>query len=490
MSPLTPSLSCKLGTALTLAILTACQGLTRGQVAAEYRDDSCLLLGADFRQAVSADGVENAASVSLPGAPLLHSNRFLSSLASDAQQADQRQELIALLALEGIAMREVENENLRRPWPPERMQRLADCTLTLAEAPRYESLRQDVVQTLTEDPLPDDHYLSARQWLGALPLLKPVFSWRIRALHREEQRWFSDPEQFADTVTYRPAVADTRLAPQTIRDWFVLAYDGSELGLPRLPESRLQQLFAHYAPSLNIELGGDNDLLGTPVWRGAEVHIDTAAASLYTHASFTRLADAKLLQLNYVFWFPSRQPLTPLDLYAGRFDGIVWRVTLGRDGQALMYDSIHNCGCYHKYFLASPKLRSRLEPRSAEPANIFDLNALDHRRPLRLTLTANEHFIVGIDNETAAAFEPYQLKPYDRLYRLPRGQDARSMFDDRGLVPGSERLERYTLWPSGIVNVGAMRQWGTHATGFVARQHFDDADLFDRYFEWVPAPEP
>jgi hypothetical protein len=28
-----------------------------------------------------------------------------------------------------------------------------------------------------------------------------------------------------------------------------------------------------------------------------------------------------------------------------------------------------------------------------------------------------------------------------------------------------------------------MRQWGRHATAFVGRRHFDDADLLDRYFE-------
>jgi hypothetical protein len=28
-----------------------------------------------------------------------------------------------------------------------------------------------------------------------------------------------------------------------------------------------------------------------------------------------------------------------------------------------------------------------------------------------------------------------------------------------------------------------MRQWGTHATAFVGRRHFDDADLIERRFE-------
>jgi hypothetical protein len=35
----------------------------------------------------------------------------------------------------------------------------------------------------------------------------------------------------------------------------------------------------------------------------------------------------------------------------------------------------------------------------------------------------------------------------------------------------------------GIDNAGAMRQWGTHATAFIGRRHFDDADLIERRFE-------
>ena len=58
----------------------------------------------------------------------------------------------------------------------------------------------------------------------------------------------------------------------------------------------------------------------------------------------------------------------------------------------------------------------------------------------------------------------------------------RDLYDETGLVPGTERAERWLLWPMGIDSAGAMRQWGTHATAFVGRRHFDDQDLFDRAF--------
>ena len=60
------------------------------------------------------------------------------------------------------------------------------------------------------------------------------------------------------------------------------------------------------------------------------------------------------------------------------------------------------------------------------------------------------------------------------------------MFGPDGLVAGSERAERWLFWPMGIASAGAMRQWGHHATAFVGRRHFDDADLIERRFV-IPA---
>jgi hypothetical protein len=59
--------------------------------------------------------------------------------------------------------------------------------------------------------------------------------------------------------------------------------------------------------------------------------------------------------------YDERPPLGRVDLLAGRLDGIVWRVTLAPDGEPLLYDSIHLCGCYHKFF-PTPRARARPAP--------------------------------------------------------------------------------------------------------------------------------
>jgi hypothetical protein len=43
-------------------------------------------------------------------------------------------------------------------------------------------------------------------------------------------------------------------------------------------------------------------------------------------------------------------------------------------------------------------------------------------------------------------------------------------------------MERFILWPTGVVSPGAMRQWGRHAVAFVGERHFDDPDFMDRIF--------
>jgi hypothetical protein len=75
------------------------------------------------------------------------------------------------------------------------------------------------------------------------------------------------------------------------------------------------------------------------------------------------------------------------------------------------------------------------------------------------------------------------MRDYDELRSLPRPVGRRSVFGEDGLIAGTERTERFLFWPMGIESAGAMRQWGRHATAFVGRRHFDDADLLERRFE-------
>ena len=70
---------------------------------------------------------------------------------------------------------------------------------------------------------------------------------------------------------------------------------------------------------------------------------------------------------------------------------------------------------------------------------------------------------------------------YDQLRQLPTGHNHTvSLFNPRGLLPSSERLESVYLWPFGIPSAGAMRQLGHHAIAFVGVRHFDQPNLFEQ----------
>jgi hypothetical protein len=82
----------------------------------------------------------------------------------------------------------------------------------------------------------------------------------------------------------------------------------------------------------------------------------------------------------------------------------------------------------------------------------------------------------GVDSEHALRSLPVVAANADP----PR----RSLYRPDGLVPGTQRGERWLFWPMGIASAGAMRQWGHHATAFVGQRHFDDPDLLERRFLW------
>jgi hypothetical protein len=259
------------------------------------------------------------------------------------------------------------------------------------------------------------------------------------------------------------------------------------LGIPELADSDLKALLAAYAPSFEIEVRGDYDRFGElRLLRGSDApSVDGASLVVYAHPAWTRYGDRVLLQLAYTLWFPERPPQSAGDLLSGKLDGITWRVTLAPDGEPLVYDTIHPCGCYHMFF-PTPLARARPAPDGLEEW-MFSPQSLpriaDGERPLVRVASAT-HYIerVAVLHGTDSLAR-YELRPYGELRSLIRYAGGRaSAFGEDGLVPGTERAERLVFWPMGIASAGAMRQWGRHATAFVGRRHFDDADLFEKRF--------
>lgn len=264
------------------------------------------------------------------------------------------------------------------------------------------------------------------------------------------------------------------------------------LSLPILSQQDQKQLLAHYAPVWVVTTKGSADHIGTMSWSpdGSSPLVETDKTTVYTKISYTRFKEKILLQLNYVIWFPERPLSSVFDLLGGHLDGITWRVTLDSNGKILIQDSMHNCGCYHMFY-PGPQLQAKTPPNSmAEIAFVPHVSpALKNGERVHIHIAPTSHYITGLSAKimqtvTAKKYANlYKFAPYKTLRNLthPRlGQ--RSIFNDKGLIPGSWRRENYLLWPLGISSAGAMRQWGNHATAFIGRRHFDDTDLIEKNF--------
>jgi len=198
-----------------------------------------------------------------------------------------------------------------------------------------------------------------------------------------------------------------------------------------------------------------------------------------------------LLQVVYTAWFPARPKTGWPDWLGGEFDALVWRMTLDETGTPLVLDSMHACGCCHMFF-PTPRMQAKPQPSTLDEWTFVprSLPAAAAGSDVRLRVASRTHDLVRVQLRPAAqppaGLQPqrhYSLRPGQHLRRRPRADGRhRSLYGPHGLVPGSQRGERYFFWPMGVHDAGAMRQSGRHATAIIGRRHFDEVDLLQRCF--------
>ncbi|MDT8879519.1 hypothetical protein RSO68_08560 [Halomonas saccharevitans] len=472
------------------------------------RDTRCLVQLAAFDAAVTEAGVADAGAARVAGFPYLRVDRLLASfddeLDSPAAFADW---VTRMRELDGEA-RAIEAANLPASQrealssTPGAAPALNACATRLMErellaeqgaGPARERLRSAV-----EAP---DHYLTWRRALGLYPLTRLGLAlgynrWKADYLDTFEAPFATLPAE-APLVRYAPPTGELLDAAVAAR-WLREA-PRSPLGFVELDRQALLRLAAHHAPVFLVETQGHDDRFGAPYWfagpEGPLPLVDTNRPVADVRLSHTRFEGELLPQLVYTLWFPARPRQGALDLLGGRLDGLVWRVTLDERGRALIHDSIHPCGCYHLFFPVPPLERVAVaadaDLREA-PLTPIEAPRMASGQRLAVRVAAVSHYVehlgVADPGVDVAEARRYALKavssPPDhgrRSLALPGG-GRRSLYGPEGLVSHTGRLERFLLWPSGILSPGAMRQWGTHATVFVGRRHFDDPRLFEVAF--------
>lgn len=456
------------------------------------------------RDAEAEDPVE----AHIAGFPYLRVNRFLSSFRNDSMDGSTFEVWVDRLQSLDRMARRFELLNL----PPERLDELqtqipVGKTALSTIAFCGDALRRaDIVDPESRTALRQratvaDEYVTAQRILGIYPLTSLFFLYGIGGLHDETRETFARPleelSQAGMLLRYVPPVEQLPLGTSEEIAAILQRSANNPFGIPEPTMQDLERLFATFAPIWEVDVTGASDQIGTPTWREETIPvIDINNPVMYQHISHTRVNQKVLLQLNYVVWFPERPSTGMFDLLGGHLDGITWRVTLTPEGRPLLYDSMHNCGCYHMFF-PTPYLTLETSEETYEPPLLPQMGPeqIDVSR-IVIRVAPLTHYIerVYADNLTKSGLGPetvYRVGDYNELRALPtRGGRHRSLFRPDGIITGSERAERWLFWPMGIPAPGAMRAWGHHATAFIGRRHFDDPDLIERLFNVSFNPSP
>jgi hypothetical protein len=436
-------------------------------------------------QRVARSGVRDAQARPVEGFPYLRVDRLLAALRGEADSDPARlAALVQRMQALDVEGRAAELANLEPDAGRARaaLDHARACATTLRSADLADAEAR--VRLLERAQVPDD-YSTGERFFGIYALTKYPFFSGVRQYQHEVTERFAAPLA-RPARRYAPPVAPAM--PRREQAAVIARASANPLGIPEPAGEDLERLFVAHAPVFELEQTGDYDLPGALRWaRGASTpSVDAADLVVYRMATWTRYRGRTLLQLVYTIWFPERPAASSTDLLSGALDGIVWRVTLAPDGEPLVYDTMHPCGCYHMFF-PTPLARALPSPESVlewafSPQSLP--RVAEAERPV-LRIATRTHYLERVRLEAGSAGDGarYALRDYDALRSMPRPEGGRaSAFAPDGLIEGTERTERFLFWPMGIASPGGMRQWGRHATAFVGRRHFDDADLLERRF--------
>jgi hypothetical protein len=461
---------------LAPVLVAACA--TRPPAPAGLQD--CAQWYRDLDARVAEQGVRDAQARPVEGFPYLRVNRLLAALRGEATEDQRKRDaLVARMHSLDAEARAIELANLGASLEEAQARECGDRLRAahLADA--------DTAARLMERATVPDDYSTAARFFGIYALTKYPFFSGVSQYQAEVRASFAADLAGRPARRYAPSVAAP--FPRAAQAEAIARASANPLGIPELRGESLERLFAAHAPVFEVEQTGAYDEPGALHWpRGASVPaVDPSDVAVYRMAAWTRYRGRVLLQLVYSVWFAERPPDSSTDILAGKLDGVTWRVTLAPDGEPLVYDTMHPCGCYHMFF-PTPRAQPVDAPEAVLEWMFAPLSlprVAEGERPV-LRIATRTHYVERVtlarDGEDAAR---YALRPYDELRSLPRPEGGRaSAFGQDGLVAGTERAERWLFWPMGIDSAGAMRQWGRHATAFVGRRHFDDADLLERRF--------
>lgn len=458
----------------------------------------CRTLRAGLDERIAAAGIGDPRHHRRPGAPWLRTDRFLQHALRSALAAGDRLAIDGILArmsaLDAQALdRELQRLTPAPGIPPEQVRACRREALAALRAQLASAQTASLLLETAGAPVEDQYSESARL-LGGYLFARPFLSAGARGWQDAERAAIAaleplgpkPPMAFVPPAGAALSAVDRAHMLRTLRA-------RHPLGWPEPTAQELAQLVHQFAPELVVDSRAAADRIGRLVGQKGQPRVLTADPVAYTDSHLVRWGGQVLLQISYTFWFTERPRTALLDPYGGPIDGIVWRVTLADDGQPLLWDSIHPCGCYHTLFLPADRALRLGALDATEEERPLVLPGPDAVAAVRLRYSPATHHVRQLEARSSSSGTgtdtgsfTYRFEPYERL--LDPGP-ARPPFGPDGLLAGTERLERLFLWPSGIASPGAMRSSGRHAIAFLGRRHFETAELIDGLLRPVPSDQ-
>jgi hypothetical protein len=442
-------------------------------------------------------GVRDGSSVSVPGLPYLRGNRFLESLKKKVKSDEEKREWVrwmqeldlesrkkeisnlpdqAILSIEMKDVKKIDRENLYA--------QMKSCSSKLLS---YDQVGPDFYDTLFSLFHIPDEYSFFRRAMGLYPLISiPVVVVTERSRNKMRSRFTTPLNELpvdGNLKAYLPA-KEISLAENEVRE-IMERSKMNPLRVPRLDKHEEEKLVWSFAPTLIQDVAASYDQIGEIIWKKGQGEVNPEKPAVYYYLSHAFLEGKPILQINYVLWYSKRAGESPPWIEKGHLDGLTIRISLDDQGKVFMVDVENNCGCYH-FFVPEEERVEKVLSRSLkfDPLVAQWLPVIPSGEHLGIRINSGWHQVQRlIPVRHFADSIPYTLIPYDVLETLPHEEGrTESIFNSKGIAKGSERVERFILFPMGIPSIGSMRQRGHHAIELIGRVHFDDPNLFDQNF--------
>jgi hypothetical protein len=464
----------------TCFAILSCSSTPRSTINYSATQQSCVNELIQFKQTVKTQGVQDAQLFWTPEYPSLAFDRFTVALIPQLTSDLSKTQWLNRVSRQAEIQREIEYKNLlnKQAINFERQEICAkQLTVSLTTNDQFWSQLQQ------NPPIIASNYQNWQRIVGLYPASK-LFA--TPSINKEKKRILSGFIEPVDNDTIAYAMPDKpRLTQQEIQSWFAQTTARADLHWPLLTDAQLTQLLAFYTPEFIVESVSLDDKPGLVTYvSDDQAAVNTNEPIVYLGHSFTQFHGRILLQLNYSLWFANRTATSSFDPYAGKFDGVLFRLTLDEQGKPYILDSIHHCGCYHMVFALNEELKFAPTSAKIESPTSLHIYRQQSANTLKIRLSSGEHMINDVHwGESNASARHLTARNYQHLRSLPipNGQN-KSLFDQSGMLPSSQRLERFYLWPFGVASPGTTRQIGKHAIAFIGERHFDDVNIFDTLF--------